>query len=132
MKSRMALMIVSGALTLGLAACGGDKKESAGNSATPAQTAPAQPAATAAAPASTGGSEFGVPECDEFVNKYTACIDTKVPAATRALVRQQFDATKASWKQAASTPEGRAALASTCKQMLETTKQAMQPYGCDW
>jgi hypothetical protein len=111
-----------------LAACGGEKKEAAGNTSTPA---PAKPAAAApAAPA--GGSEFGVPECDEYMNKYLACIDSKVPEAMRGTVRQQLDASKASWKQAASTPEGRAALASTCKQALEATKQAMAAYGCTW
>ncbi len=128
MKSRMAWAVVAGVLTLGLAACGGgEKKEAAGNTSTPAA---AKPAAAPAAPA--GGSEFGVPECDEYLNKYMACVDSKVPDAARGMMRQQLEASKASWKQAASTPEGRAALASTCKQALEATKQAMAAYGCTW
>jgi hypothetical protein len=128
----MAWAVVAGALTLGLAACGGGDKKDAASGGT-ANTAPAasKPAAVST-PAAAGGAEFGVPECDEYLNKYTACIDSKVPDAARAMVRQQLDASKASWKQAASTPEGRAALASTCKQALEATKQAMAAYGCTW
>jgi hypothetical protein len=128
MNSRVVLTVVAGVLTLGLAACGGDKKETAGSAA---QGAPA--AAAPAKAASTGGAtEFGVPECDEYLTKYLACVDSKVPEAARGMVRQQLDATKASWKQAAATPEGRAGLATACKQALEATKQAMAAYGCTW
>src|SRR5262245_24035690 len=88
--------------------------------ATPAQapaTAAAAPvtAAPAGAPAA-GGSEFGVPECDSYVKKYQACVDSKVPESARAMVRQSFDQSRAAWKQAASTPEGRRGLASACAQ----------------
>ncbi len=121
MQSRIALVLVAGALAVGLVACGGGSKSGAttnGGGAKPA--------------VNTGAAEFGVPECDEFLNKYTACIEGKVPDAARAMVRQQLDATRASWKQAASTPEGKAALAASCKQMQESTKQAMAAYGCSW
>ena len=36
------------------------------------------------------------------------------------------------WKQAASTPEGKTALANSCKQMLESTKTATKAMGCEW
>ncbi len=127
MKSRMVLAVVAGLFTLGLVACGGDKKDSAGSAS---QGAPA--AAAPAKAAGTGGSEFGVPECDEYLTKYLACVDSKVPEAARGMVRQNLDATKASWKQAAATPEGRAGLATACKQALDATKQAMAAYGCTW
>lgn len=125
MKSRLAIAILAGALSAGLVACGGGGKsgESAGNTA---------PADKAAATAPAGGAEFGVPECDEYVAKYTACIDSKVPESARVMIHQQLDATKANWKQAASTPEGRAALAAVCKQATEAARTAMQAYGCSW
>lgn len=125
MKNEFTTAVMAGILTLGLVACGGGKSgESAGN------TAPAQKAAAPAAPA--GGAEFGVPECDEYIAKYTACVESKVPDAARGMVRQQIDASKAAWKQAASTPEGRAGLALTCKQATEAAKAAVQAYGCSW
>lgn len=97
-----------------LAACGG------GGSA---------PASTADGPG-TSAAAFGVPECDDYIAKYEACINGKMPEAARAMVRQQLDATRASWKQAASTPEGKAALATGCKVATETARSAMQAYGC--
>jgi hypothetical protein len=124
MKSRLAFL---GVLALGLAACGGEKAAPP----PPAETQAAQPAATTAA-APAAASEFGVPECDEYMNKYLACIDSKVPEAMRATVRQQLDQTKSAWKQAASTPQGKAGLAMGCKQATDAAKAAMSAYGCQW
>jgi hypothetical protein len=106
---------LAAAAAVGLAACGGT-------------SAPASNAATTK-PAMTG---FGVPECDDYLTKYDACITSKVPEAARAMVRQQLDATKAQWQQAASTPEGKAGLATGCKMALDTARTAMQAYGCTW
>jgi len=88
-------------------------------------------ASTSSAPAS-GAAEFGVAECDDYIKKYTACIESKVPEAQRAMVKQSLDQTKSAWKQAASTADGKAALATGCKQATEAAKTAMQAYGCTW
>ncbi len=114
-----------------LAACVAAR--ASGGGASQQQSAPPEtqaPAATVAAAPATGAAEFGVPECDDYMTKYVACIDSKVPEAARAMVRQGLDQTKAQWKQAASTPEGKAGLASACKTMTETAKTAMTAYGC--
>ena len=64
----------SAALTL---ACGGGDK--------PAAEAPrtTMPPATMAAPATTmpavAAGDFGVAECDNYMKKYLACVDSKVP-----------------------------------------------------
>jgi hypothetical protein len=76
-------------------------------------------------------SEFGVPECDRFVQKYLACLE-KVPESTRAMVRQGFDQSRESWKRAAATPEGRAGLTTACQQAEAASQMAMQAYGCRW
>lgn len=104
-------------------ACGGGGSQQA--AAPPAPTSTATPA-----PAPTGVSEFGVPECDDYLNKYVACIDSKVPEAMRVVIRQSLDETKAQWKQVASTPEGKTGLAAACKAASEATKSAMSAYGC--
>jgi len=123
LKSAFGLMGLAVAMTV---ACGEAKP--------PAQTPPpAAPAATpaAAAPAPAAAtSEFGVPECDDYMTKYVACVDSKVPEAARASLRQALDQTKSQWQQAASTPEGKNGLAMACKQMTETAKMSMQAYGC--
>jgi hypothetical protein len=102
-------------LAFGVAACGGRASSSS------------------SAPASgSGRAEFGVAECDDYVQKYTACIDSKVPESSRVMVRQQLDQMKTAWKQAAATADGKAALATGCKQATEMAKTSMQAYGCTW
>jgi hypothetical protein len=76
--------------------------------------------------------DFGVPECDQYMKKYIACVDSKVPDAARGMLKQQLDQTRDAWKKAAGTPEGRAGLATGCKQAEAAAKQAMAAYGCQW
>ncbi len=116
------------AACVAVAACGGGASQQ--QSAPPAPPATQAPAATVAAAPAAGAAEFGVPECDDYMTKYVACIDSKVPEAGRAMVRQSLEQTKAQWKLAASTPEGKAGLAGACKTMNETAKTAMAAYGC--
>jgi hypothetical protein len=126
MKSSLAVIPVLCIAALS-AGCGGGA-EASKEAPRAAESVPA----TQAAKAATGGSEFGVPECDSYVKKYLACVDSKVPESARAMLRQSFDATKAQWKQAASTPQGRAGLASGCLQADAAAKQSMAVYGCTW
>ncbi len=96
---------------------------------------PAAPAAVVAAPAPVEAApavfaSFGVPECDNYIQKYMECIDTKVPAEAREQIRVGFEATRTAWQQAASTEAGKAALATGCVQATEAAKAAMVAYGC--
>jgi hypothetical protein len=130
------LPIVVSALALGLFACGGGEKSAPppaqGAAAPPAAAAPAAGASAASSAAASTTAEFGVPECDDYLAKYLACVDSKVPEAARAMVRQQLDQTKAAWKQAASTPQGKAGLAMGCRQAHDAAKTSMAAYGCSW
>lgn len=82
--------------------------------------------------ASTSGNKIGVAECDEYLDKYEACISNKVPEAARAQLKSSLETTRKSWKDIASTPEGKNGMAMTCKQALESAKQTMSAYGCTW
>ena len=113
-----AAVLVSAALAF---ACGGAKE----------QAAPAQ-APAGGTQLSVAQGDFGVPECDQYMKKYLACIDSKVPQAARAMLKQSLDQSKAAWKQAAATPQGKASLAAACTQAEATAKQSMQMYGCQW
>jgi hypothetical protein len=95
-----------------------------------AQQAP--PPQQSAAPVSQGGaaSGFGVKECDDYLNAVLACIDTKVPEAARAAMRQGIEQSKSGWQQAASTPQGKAGLATACQQARDAAKAAYAAYGC--
>jgi hypothetical protein len=86
----------------------------------------------AKAPVAAVAGQVGVPECDEFLTKYEACIQGKVPESVRGTLSQSMAQARDAWKQAAATPEGKQGLAMACKQMLDTTKQSMTAYGCQW
>jgi len=108
---------------LACSACGG-------NAAPPPATSSTPPAS--ATPASTSpGTEFGVVECDDYVKKYVACIDKLAPAAQGA-ARQALEQSKAAWKQAAMTEQGKATLATACKAMSDQSAPAMRAQGCTW
>ncbi len=78
------------------------------------------------------GDKVGVAECDEYIQKYEACLNGKVPAAAQATYKQSLDTMRTTWKKAAETPQGKAALAQGCKTALETAKTSMSSFGCTW
>ena len=112
MNARASFGLVTAAVALTLGACsGGGESAKPAAAASPQAAAPAA-AAPAAAPAATTAAapaavaEFGVPECDDYLTKYIACIDSKVPEAARATVRQALDQTKAAVEAGRGDPPG--------------------------
>lgn len=80
----------------------------------------------------TSGDSVGVPECDEYIKKYEACVNSKVPEAQRGAFKSSFETMRKSWKDAAANPQGKAALATGCKQALDQAKQTFSSYSCEW
>jgi hypothetical protein len=78
------------------------------------------------------GDKIGVAECDEYIQKYEACINSKVPESARSMVKSNLDTMRTAWKKAAETPQGKSALAQGCKTALEQAKTSMSSYGCSW
>ncbi len=78
------------------------------------------------------GDKIGVAECDEFIQKYEACVNSKVPESARSMVKANLDTMRTAWKKAAETPQGKAGLAQGCKQALDQAKTTMGSYGCSW
>ena len=112
-------------------ACGEKAPDQPPATMAPATMAPATMAPAATMPAVSSG-DFGVAECDAYMKKYLACVESKVPEAQRAMMRQQLDQNKAVWKQTAATPQGKAAMASACTQADQQSGPAMKAYGCSW
>jgi len=148
MKKIMGVMMAIG-LALGASACNKDKeatpapaagdKKPADTAAKPADTA-AKPADTAAKPADTaakpaaapaagGGGDIGVAECDDYIKKMTECSGKMQPEAAGPM-KESMETMKKAWRDAASTPEGKTALASGCKQALDAAKSAYASMGC--
>ncbi len=99
--------------------------------AAPADAAPADAAMPAADAAPVAADSTGVAECDDYLTKYLACVNDKVPAASRAAMQQGIDQAKAGWVQAAATPEGKAGLAQACKAASDAAKASMKAFGCE-
>ena len=91
---------------------------------------------TASTPATTttasAGEKIGVPECDDFIAKYDACVSSKVPEAARAQYKSAIDQWRASWKKLAENPATKGSLAAACKQAAEQQAAALKSYGCTW
>jgi hypothetical protein len=123
------LLAFSICLSLLLVACGGGGGTNTGNATNTAgsNTAPSNSGSTAAS-----GDKIGVPECDDYIAKYEACVNSKVPEAMRATVRAQLDTARNSWRQLAGTAQGKAGLAQACKAAHDAAKQSMGAYGCSF
>ncbi len=75
---------------------------------------------------------LGVEECDDYIEKWQACVNDKVPEAARAAFKSSFDTTTADWRKAASTEAGRKGLAAGCTAAMEAAKASFSAYDCAW
>lgn len=122
--------------TFGLANCGSAETTKNTTANTNTATVNAKPASTTEvvktdAPA---GDTVGVPECDEYIAKYEACltkIAEKAPQVQTAM-KTAFEQQRSAFKQAAANPTSKATLPATCKQAIESVKQATGAYACTW
>lgn len=97
------------------------------------KTDTAAPAADTSSGPTISFSSVGVSECDDYLNKVTSCLNSKVPGASRQDIADGIEQTAATWRQLASTPEGGAALASACTQALDSARSSMgSTYGCSF
>lgn len=65
------------------------------------------------------GDSVGVAECDEYIKKYEGCM-SKVPAEGKAAMESAFKTQREGFKAAASTPEGKTQLKTTCKTLVDS------------
>ena len=100
--------------------------------ATTTTTTTSSPATTTSSPATTAsGDKVGVPECDEYLTKMEACL-SKLPAVAKDQYEKSFEQTRTAWRNAASTPQGKASLAQACKAMTDQMKTSMKSYNCEF
>lgn len=148
-KRNIVSMILSVSCVLLLAACGesettttNSSNATAANKTATTTTTPATTTSTPATPTTTTtpatttttgtGEKIGVPECDDFITKYEACIANKVPETVRAQFNTSLKQWRDSWRQAAATPQGKAGLAQGCKVAATQAQQTMKSFGCDF
>jgi hypothetical protein len=112
-----------------LVACGKtDVTVNTNHSASPAVAA--RPAATPATAVLSSAEKIGVPDCDDFLAKYEACVTDKVPEVARTQYKAGIEQWRTSWRQLAANPNTKPSLGAACKQALETTRTSMKSYNC--
>ncbi|MFL6231070.1 MAG: hypothetical protein ACJ741_20020 [Pyrinomonadaceae bacterium] len=132
--SPLTLCVAGGLLLL---ACGSSETSNNtattnANRATTNTTAPATNTATTnTAGANTASAEkVGVPECDDYITKYEACVSGKVPETARAQYNASIAQMRKSWHDLAANPQTKGSLAQACKTATESAKTAMKSFGC--
>jgi hypothetical protein len=128
-KTLLILAVLCTAILIG---CGKTDSNENGNTAGNSNktTTASTPATTTTT--TTAGDKIGVPECDDFIAKYDACVSSKVPEAARAQYKSSIEQWRASWKKLAENPATKGTLAAACKTAAEQQAAALKSYGCAW
>ncbi len=121
------LCVVSALLIL---SCAQSEPEAGTNKAADAKPTTATSQTTPAT--TTAAASIGVPECDDFIAKYDACVSNKVPEVARAQYKSTLDQWRSSWKQLAGNPQTKASLAQACKTAAESARTSMKSFNCDF
>jgi hypothetical protein len=87
---------------------------------------------TASSGTTASGDKIGVPECDDFIAKYDACVSSKVPEMARAQYQGAIKQWRDSWKKLAADPATKGSLAAACKTARDQQEAALKSYGCTW
>jgi hypothetical protein len=95
---------------------------------------PADSPKTTDAPKTETADSVGVPECDDYIKKYEACLTkiAKDAPQVQPSLKTSFEQQRSAIKQAVSTPQGKSMMATQCKQYVESAKQATSAYACSW
>ena len=77
-------------------------------------------------------TSVGVAACDDYLFKVRRCLLKNVPRAGYDVFENSIQTALPTWKSAASTTEGRASLAESCSNALESLKISLSAYNCEW
>ena len=87
---------------------------------------------TSSTTSSSSEEKIGVPECDDFIAKYDACVSSKVPESARAQYKNALAQWRESWRNLAKNPATKATMVTVCKQAAEQQAAALKTYGCSF
>lgn len=74
---------------------------------------------------------FGVAECDNYVAKYTACVEANVTGEEKDRLLAAFEANRTKWRALATMREGAVALGLACRAAAQKAKEDFSvEYGC--
>jgi len=133
-KSLLVFCVLSAAILIGCSPSGNTNSTTTNSNSSSGSTTASTPATTTGTTTTTAsaGDKIGVPECDDFIAKYEACVSGKVPEMARAQFQGAVKQWKDSWKKLAENPATKGSLAAACKQAKEQQEAALKTYGCTW
>jgi len=92
---------------------------------------PAKGSRNSAAATTSSSEKIGIPECDDFIAKYNACISDHVPAAKKAEYKENIDAFARAWKQLMANSD-KNTVAAACKRHSDMARENMKSFGCEF
>lgn len=129
-KSLLIFCVLSAAILIGCSTTGNTNSTTTNSNSSSGSTTASTPATTTST--TSAGDKIGVPECDDFIAKYEACVSGKVPEMARAQFQSMLKTWRTEWKKAADNPQTKAALAQGCKMSAEQANASMKAYGCSF
>ncbi|HET6584528.1 MAG TPA: hypothetical protein VFG69_13795 [Nannocystaceae bacterium] len=75
--------------------------------------------------------KIGIAACDDYIAKYTQCIEDNVPEGARASMMEAMAQTAKLWKDAARGP-AKASLAEACETARDAAAKETESMGCKW
>jgi uncharacterized protein (DUF305 family) len=129
-KSLLIFCVLSAAILIGCSTTANTNSTTTNSSSSSGSTTASTPATTTST--TSAGDKIGVPECDDFIAKYEACVSGKVPEMARAQFQSMLKTWRTEWKKAADNPQTKAALAQGCKMSAEQANASMKAYGCSF
>ena len=124
----LTLFVLSALVLVGCSQSANNSNSAAANANRPATTS--TPATTMSPASTTAGGKIGVPECDDFIAKYDACVSAHVPQAARAQYKASLDTWRSQWQKLAANPQTKPTLAQACKTAAEQQRKAMKSFNC--
>jgi hypothetical protein len=130
MKLSLFICIVCAFVLVGCSKSETTANNSTANANKPAAASTPATASTSPASSSSSAEKVGVPECDDFIAKYDACVSSHVPENVRAQYRTSISTWRTQWAKLAANPQTKPSLVQACKQVLEQQKTAMKSFNC--
>jgi hypothetical protein len=92
---------------------------------------PAKGSSNSAGATASSSEKIGIPECDDFIAKYNACISDHLPEAKKAEYKENIDAFARTWKQLMANSD-RSTVAAACKRHSDMARENMKSFGCEF
>jgi hypothetical protein len=125
-KSALILCVLCAGLLLG---CYKSQRTGNDNSRT---TNGNQSATTSNSSATGIGEKIGIPECDEVIAKYEACISDHVPDAKKRQYRENIEGWSNAWRQLVVKTASKETVAAACNRHIIQSREAMKSFGCEF